>query len=75
MNTYKWLLKREFWEHKGGFLWAQVVVGALIALGITVSASVMKFIGSHHGMSSRRQCSARSARKAFVDFQAIVSPT
>jgi len=50
MNTYKWLLKREFWEHKGGFLWAQVVVGALIALGITVSASVMKFIGSHHGM-------------------------
>jgi ABC-2 type transport system permease protein len=50
MNTYKWLLKREFWEHKGGFLWAQVVVGALIALGITISASIMTAIGSKHGM-------------------------
>ena len=28
MNTYKWLLKREFWEHKGGFFWAPAVVGA-----------------------------------------------
>ena len=50
MNTYKWLLKREFWEHKGGFLWAQVVVGTLIALGLTVSASIMTAIGSKHGM-------------------------
>jgi ABC-2 type transport system permease protein len=50
MNTYKWLLKREFWEHKGGFLWAQVVVGTLIALGLTISASIMTAIGSKHGM-------------------------
>ena len=28
MNTYKWLLKREFWEHKGGFFWTPAVVGA-----------------------------------------------
>ena len=38
MNTYKWLLKPEFWEHKGGFLWAQVVVGTLIALGLTLTS-------------------------------------
>ncbi|RMH94992.1 hypothetical protein EBB59_01105 [Lysobacter pythonis] len=25
----KWLLKREFWEHRGGFLWAPVVAGAI----------------------------------------------
>ena len=43
MNTFKWLLKREFWEHKGGFLWLPIVVGALmiaftvVSLGIAVS--------------------------------------
>ena len=43
MNTFKWLLKREFWEHKGGFLWLPIIVGGLmiaftvISLGIAVS--------------------------------------
>ena len=32
MNTMKWLLKREYWENKGGFLWAPLVVSGLIAL-------------------------------------------
>jgi ABC-2 type transport system permease protein len=27
MKTMKWLLRREFWEHKGALLWAPVVVG------------------------------------------------
>ena len=31
MNTMKWLLRREFWEHKGGFVWAPVIA-ALIML-------------------------------------------
>ena len=26
MNTFKWLLKREYWEHKGGFFWAPAIV-------------------------------------------------
>ena len=30
MNTFKWLLKREFWEHKGGFFWLPIVVGAIM---------------------------------------------
>ena len=30
MNTFPTLLKREFWEHKGGMLWAPVVVGGLM---------------------------------------------
>jgi ABC-2 type transport system permease protein len=35
MNTMKWLLKREFWENKGGFFWAPVIAGALfIALNV-----------------------------------------
>ncbi|GIX37469.1 MAG: ABC transporter permease [Silanimonas sp.] len=32
MNTFPTLLKREFWEHKGGMLWAPVVVGGLLLL-------------------------------------------
>jgi ABC-2 type transport system permease protein len=39
----KWLLRREFWEHKGGFVWAPliaavimvVLVGGLVGYGIT----------------------------------------
>jgi ABC-2 type transport system permease protein len=32
MNTMKWLLKREFWENKGGFFWAPVIGGSLFIL-------------------------------------------
>lgn len=28
MNTFKLLLKREYWENKGGFLWAPAIAGA-----------------------------------------------
>ena len=42
MNTMKWLLRREFWEHKGGFVWAPliaavimvVLVGGLVGYGV-----------------------------------------
>lgn len=30
MNTMKWLLRREFWEHKGAMLWAPLFAAALI---------------------------------------------
>jgi ABC-2 type transport system permease protein len=32
MNTMKWLLKREFWEHKGGFFWAPLVVSLIVTV-------------------------------------------
>lgn len=32
MNAMKWLLKREFWEHKGAFFWAPVVVASALVL-------------------------------------------
>lgn len=31
MKTMKWLLRREFWEHKGMFFWAPVIAAGLIA--------------------------------------------
>ena len=30
LNTMKWLIKREFWEHKGGFFWAPIVVAIIM---------------------------------------------
>jgi ABC-2 type transport system permease protein len=30
MKTMKWLLRREFWEHKGSFFWAPVAVAAAL---------------------------------------------
>lgn len=31
-HTYGMLLKREFWEHKGGFFWAPLVAGGILLL-------------------------------------------
>jgi ABC-2 type transport system permease protein len=38
-HKFKLLLRREFWEHKGGFFWAPLIAGG-IALLFTVLASV-----------------------------------
>ena len=32
MKTMKWLLRREFWEHKGAFFWTPVAVAAALLL-------------------------------------------
>jgi len=40
MNTFTTLLKREFWEHKGGMLWAPVVVGGLMLAAAAASAVI-----------------------------------
>ncbi|MET0265944.1 MAG: hypothetical protein ABW202_10025 [Duganella sp.] len=31
MNTMKWLIRRELWEHKGMLVWAPIVIAGLIA--------------------------------------------
>ena len=32
MKTMKWLLRREYWEHKGMLMWAPLAVGATMIL-------------------------------------------
>ncbi len=50
MKTYLWLIKREFWEHRGGFVWAPIWTGvallALLLLGL-IAAEVSMY--SHFG--------------------------
>lgn len=42
MNTMKWLIKREFWEHKGAFVWTPLVIGA-----ITFFLGAMAMLNDH----------------------------
>lgn len=50
MKTMKWLVQREFWEHKGAIFWAPIIVASAIVLliGGTVmyAISMGKFGGS-----------------------------
>jgi ABC-2 type transport system permease protein len=50
MNTMKWLLKREYWENKGGFFWAPAVVGAIMVLLIAVGSILGLVFNSKHGI-------------------------
>lgn len=50
MNTFKTLLKREFWEHKGGFLWAPIIAVG-VNLGLTLMAAITaEVVGSKAGI-------------------------
>lgn len=45
MKTFYWLMKREFWENRGGFLWAPVVTGVVfLVLNVMaiITAEVMR---------------------------------
>jgi len=60
MKTFYWLVKREFWEHRGGFLWAPIIVGGVFLLlnlmGIVAGEAVgnfnahTNFIGNNMGL-------------------------
>lgn len=39
-TAFKWLLKREFWENRGGFLWAPVVTGAIVTVLTFIAATI-----------------------------------
>jgi ABC-2 type transport system permease protein len=50
MNTMKWLLRRELWENKGGFVWAPAVVGAILVIGTLLSSIAALVLKSKHGI-------------------------
>jgi len=49
-NMY-WLVKREFWEHRGGFLWAPLVTGGIFLLLNIMGIITAEVIGARHGIS------------------------
>ncbi|MFK2931384.1 ABC-2 transporter permease [Dyella agri] len=49
MNEMYWLVKREFWEHRGGFLWAPLITGGVFLLLNLMGIVASEVIGSQHG--------------------------
>jgi len=49
MNRLKWLIRREFWENRGGFFWAPVIGGGLfVLLNIMMMAVALAAAGRAH---------------------------
>jgi ABC-2 type transport system permease protein len=49
MNTMKWLMKREFWENRGGFFWAPVIAGIVfVVLNIGALVAALAAAGRNH---------------------------
>lgn len=51
LNTFAWLLKREYWEYRGGFLWTPAIVAlAFLALFLIVLATA-ELAAKQHGIN------------------------
>lgn len=50
MNTFPTLLKREFWEHKGGFFWAPIVASSAFLLFSIMAIITAEVIGKKTGV-------------------------
>jgi ABC-2 type transport system permease protein len=51
MKTFYWLVKREFWEHRGGFFWAPVITGGVFLLLNIMGIITAEVLGASHGIS------------------------
>ncbi len=45
-----WLLKRELWEHRGGFFWAPVITGGIFLLLNLMGIITIEVLGASHGI-------------------------
>jgi ABC-2 type transport system permease protein len=50
MKTLYWLIKREFWEHRGGFFWAPVITGGVFLILNVMGIIGGEAFGAHHGL-------------------------
>ncbi|MDE3210478.1 MAG: hypothetical protein KGM46_07025, partial [Pseudomonadota bacterium] len=50
MKTFYWLVKREFWEHRGGFFWAPVITGGIFLLLNVMGIITAEVLGASHGI-------------------------
>ncbi len=44
-GAFKWLLKREFWENRGGFFWAPVITGGIFLVLFSLAALILSIAG------------------------------
>jgi ABC-2 type transport system permease protein len=50
MKTFYWLVKREFWEHRGGFFWAPIITGGIFLLLNIMGIITAEVLGLTHGI-------------------------
>ncbi len=50
-HKFRLLLRREFWEHKGGFLWAPLIAGG-ISLLLTLMMLVFGLVAAHRAVAN-----------------------
>lgn len=50
MKTFYWLVKREFWEHRGGFLWAPIWTGGIFLLLNIMAIITAEVLGARRGI-------------------------
>jgi ABC-2 type transport system permease protein len=46
ITHFKWLVKREYWEHKGGFFWAPAIISILMAIFLLIGLAASLYVGS-----------------------------
>ena len=51
LKNMGWLIRREFWEHRGGFLWAPVITGGIFLLLTIIGLVTAEVIGARSGFS------------------------
>jgi ABC-2 type transport system permease protein len=63
-KTLEWLLKREFWEHKGSMFWAPLIVGAVLVvlLGCTITYGI-----TQHGIPAHVTINGHELKHARLD--------
>ncbi|SEL89836.1 ABC-2 type transport system permease protein [Pseudoxanthomonas sp. GM95] len=48
-GVFGWLLRREYWEHRGGFLWAQAITAGIVLLFALLGAVIGAIQMRSHG--------------------------
>ena len=71
-HKFKLLLKREFWEHKGGFFWAPIWAGA-ISLVLTLMALVVAEVAGRRAVASGKMSFDGDVNINGLDLSALTS--
>ena len=50
MKTFYWLVKREFWEHRGSFMWAPIITGGVLLLLTLMSLVTSEVLRARGGV-------------------------
>jgi ABC-2 type transport system permease protein len=67
MKTFYWLVKREFWEHRGGFFWAPVVTSGIFLLLNLMGIVTGEVLRVRHGISFASGGNTRLFDQALAD--------